>query len=149
MRLQATLVEQLLVDAKSSKSKGFVIDIEKETINNKNFRKVLYTGKNSQLVLMSLKPKQDIGLEVHDVDQFFRIDAGTGKVIINGKTHEIKDGSAFIIPAGAEHNVINDGKEDLKIYTIYSPPHHKDKTVHKTKSEALENEEEFDGETTE
>ncbi len=147
MRLQSTFVDSFF--KQSTKSKGFVTNIETDTINNVNFRKVLYTGENSQLVLMSLKPKEDIGVEVHDVDQFFRIDSGKGKVIINGVEHKIEDGFAFIVPSGAEHNVINTGDKDLKLYSIYSPPHHKDKTIHKTKTDALEDDEEFDGETTE
>jgi mannose-6-phosphate isomerase-like protein (cupin superfamily) len=132
-----------------SKLKGYVVNIEKETVNNSNFRKVLYTGEHSQLVLMSIKPKQDIGIEVHDVDQFFRIDAGSGKVIINDVEHKVSDGFAIVIPAGAKHNVVNDGDEDLKLYSIYSPPHHKDKTVHKTKEIALKDKEHFDNKTTE
>jgi len=132
------------------KLKGFVTDIEKDTVKNENFRKVLYTGKNSQLVLMSIKPKQDIGVEVHDVDQFFRIDAGSGKVVINDVEHKISNGFAIVIPAGAKHNVINDGTEDLKLYSIYSPPHHKDQVVHKTKEIALKDKtDKFDGKTTE
>ena len=130
--------------------KGFVTDIEKDTTKNKKFRKVLYTGKHSQLVLMSLKPGEDIGDEVHnDVDQFFRIDGGKGKVIINGKSHNIKDGSAFIVPAGAEHNVISSKDDGLKIYSIYSPPNHEDKVIHDTKEQAEQDEEHFDGKTTE
>lgn len=131
------------------KLKGFVTNIEDDTVKNKNFRKVLYTGKNSQLVLMSLKPKEDIGMEVHDVDQFFRIDAGSGKVIINGVEHKITNGSAIVVPAGAQHNIINDGAEDLKLYSLYCPPHHLDKIIHKTKEEALIDKEHFDGKTTE
>ena len=135
---------------KESKQNGFVTDIENDTVKNKNFRKVLYTAKNCQLVLMSLKPKEDIGSEVHkDIDQFFRIDSGTGEVVINGTKQYIGDGSAFIVPAGAEHNVINTGTEDLKLYSIYSPPHHKDKTIHKTKADAEKDDEEFDDVTTE
>ena len=135
--------------AQDKSLKGFVTNIEKDTVDNSNFRKVLYTGKNSQLVLMSLKPKEDIGDEIHDVDQFFRIDAGSGKVVINGTEHKISNGSAIVIPAGAKHNVINDGTEDLKIYSIYSPPHHADKTIHKTKQDALNDKEHFTGKTTE
>jgi mannose-6-phosphate isomerase-like protein (cupin superfamily) len=131
------------------KLKGFVTNIENETVKNKNFRKVLYTAKNTQLVLMSLKPKEDIGVEVHDVDQFFRIDAGSGKVVINGIEHKITNGFSIIVPAGAKHNIINDGKEDLKLYSLYCPPHHADGTVHKTKKEALVDKEHFDGTTTE
>jgi len=135
---------------KEQVKKGFVTDIETDTKQNDNFRKVLYTGKNSQLVLMSLKPGEDIGEEVHkDTDQFFRVDAGSGKVVINGNESEIKNGSAIVIPQGAKHNVINTGKEDLKLYSIYSPPHHEDGAIHKTKEEAESDKEHFDGKTTE
>lgn len=131
--------------------KGYAIDMEKATQENENFRKVLYTGKNSQLVLMSLKPKEEIGMEVHEEnDQFFRFEAGEGKCIIDGNEHELKDGVAIIVPAGAQHNVINTSEtEDLKMYTIYSPAHHKDGIVRATKEEAEANEAEFDGKTTE
>jgi mannose-6-phosphate isomerase-like protein (cupin superfamily) len=128
---------------------GFNANIEKDTLENENFRKVLYTGKNSQLVLMSLKPKEDIGEEVHDVDQFFRIESGKGQVIIDGNVYDVSDGSAVIIPAGSKHNVKNIGGELLQMYTIYSPPHHADKTIHKTKKDALVSDEHFDGKTTE
>lgn len=131
--------------------KGFRGDIEQQTLENDNFRKVLYTGKNSQLVLMSLLPGEEIGMETHpDNDQFFRFEAGQGKIVIDGNEHQVEDGVAVIIPAGAEHNVVNTSDtEELKMYTIYSPPHHKDGIVRKTKQEAEENEEDFDGETTE
>jgi mannose-6-phosphate isomerase-like protein (cupin superfamily) len=130
--------------------KGFVTDIEDETVKNKNFRKVLYTGQFSQLVLMSIKPKEDIGEEVHDVDQFFRVDEGSGKVVINGTEHKISDGFAIVVPAGAKHNIINDGKKDLKLYSLYSPPHHADHVVHMTKEKALKDKNDyFDGTTTE
>jgi len=130
--------------------KGYVDNIEKLTLENENFRKVLYTGKYSQLVLMSLKPNEDIGLEVHpNVDQFFRIEKGQGKVIIDGVEHEVSDGIAIIVPAGSEHNVINTSTESLKLYTIYSPANHKDGTIHETKEIAMASEEEFDGITTE
>jgi len=133
--------------------KGFNANIEKETVENANFRKVLYTGKHSQLVLMSLKPNEEIGMEVHpDNDQFFRFEKGMGKCIIDGNSYDVEDGSAIIVPAGAEHNVINvSSTEDLKLYTIYSPAHHKDGIVRATKEEAekKENDEEFDGTTTE
>jgi len=147
--MDTSLIVNSILKESKIKSKGYVTNIENDTIKNKFFRKVLYTGKNSQLVLMSLKPKEDIGIEVHDVDQFFRIDSGSGNVIINGKNYKIKDGFAFIVPAGAEHNVINTGTEDLKLYSIYSPPNHKDKTIHKTKADAIKDEEIFDGKTTE
>jgi len=118
-------------------AKGFTTDIEKDTLENDNFRKVLYTGKHSQLVLMTLKPDEDIGEEIHDVDQFFRIEAGKGKVVINDKETTIKDGSAIVVPAGAKHNIINTSDKDpLKLYSIYSPPHHKDQVSHQTKAEA-------------
>lgn len=131
--------------------KGFNTDIEKETLNNKNFRKVLYTSKHSQLVLMNLKPKEDIGMEVHpENDQFFRFEKGKGKVIIDGNKYDVKDGSAIVIPAGAKHNVINlSGTDELKMYTIYSPANHKDGTIHATKKDAEEQKEEFDGQTSE
>ena len=131
--------------------KGFKLNIEKDTIKNKNFRKVLYTSKHSQLVLMSLKPKEDIGEEVHpENDQFLRFEGGRGRVEIDGNKYTVKDGDAVVIPSGAKHNVINTSAADeLKIYTIYSPPHHKDQIVRKTKAEAEANEEEFDGKTTE
>jgi len=131
--------------------KGYFTNIEKDTLENKNFREVLYTSKHSQLVLMSLKPKEEIGMEVHpDNDQFFRFEKGTGKVIIDGNEYNVSDGSAIVVPAGAEHNVINTSEnEELKLYTIYSPPHHKDGIVRTTKEEAEANEAPFDGITTE
>lgn len=131
--------------------KGFVANIENETLDNENFRKVLYTAKHSQLVLMALGPKEEIGMEVHpDNDQFFRFEAGEGKVIIDDKEYEVEDGMAVVVPAGANHNVINTSpEEDLKLYTIYSPPHHKDSITYPTKEEAEENAVEFDGATTE
>ena len=131
--------------------KGFFSNIEKETLENSNFRKVLYTGKNSQLVLMSLKPKEEIGMEIHrENDQFFRFEEGEGKCIIDGNEYQLEDGVAIVVPAGSEHNVINTSEtEDLKLYTIYSPAHHKDGIVRATKEEAEANEEDFDGQTTE
>ncbi|MFZ2192878.1 MAG: cupin domain-containing protein [Candidatus Moraniibacteriota bacterium] len=131
--------------------KGFMGNIEKDTLENNNFRKVLYTGKHSQLVLMSLLPKEEIGMEVHaENDQFFRFEKGEGKVIIDGNEYEVGDGVAIVVPAGAEHNVINVSEtESLKLYTIYSPAHHKDGIVRATKVEAESNEAEFDGTTTE
>lgn len=131
--------------------KGFKTNIERDTLKNKNFRKVIYTGKNIQLVLMSLKPKEEIGLETHpENDQFLRFEGGSGRVIVDDSKYTVKDGDAVVIPAGARHNVINtSSEEELKIYTIYSPPHHKDGTVHKTKEQAETDDEEFDGKTTE
>ena len=131
--------------------KGFNTNIEKATLENANFRKVLYTGKHSQLVLMSLKPLEEIGMEMHlESDQFFRIEKGEGKCIIDGNEYTLKDGVVIIVPAGAEHNVINtSATDDLKLYTIYSPAHHKDSIVRASKEEAEANEAEFDGVTTE
>lgn len=131
--------------------KGFNANIEKETLANNNFRKVLYTGKHSQLVLMSLKPQEEIGMETHaDNDQFFRFEKGEGKCVIDGNEYALSDGSAIVVPAGAEHNIINVSvSEDLKLYTIYSPAHHKDGIVRATKAEAVAKEAEFDGQTTE
>jgi mannose-6-phosphate isomerase-like protein (cupin superfamily) len=131
--------------------KGYVTPIEKETVKNADFRRVLYTGKHSQLVLMSLKPGEEIGEETHgDVDQFFRFEKGEGNVIIDGVENRVKDGYAVIVPAGARHNVVNTSKKsELKLYTIYSPPEHQDKVVRHTKAEAMASEEHFDGKTTE
>jgi len=131
--------------------KGYVSNIEKETIDNPNFRKVLYTGKHCQLVLMNLKPKEEIGMEVHtDNDQFFRFEKGQGKCIIDGNEYNLRDGVAVIVPAGAQHNIINTSdSEELKLYTIYSPAHHQDGVIRNTKVEAEANSPEFDGKTTE
>lgn len=130
--------------------KGYKDNIETLTKENTNFRKVLYTGEQSQLVLMSLLPGEDIGSEVHpDNDQFFRFEAGNGKVIINDTEYEVSDGDAVMVPKGATHNVINTGTNGLKLYTIYMPAHHKDGIVRETKADASSNEAEFDGQTTE
>jgi len=131
--------------------KGFKSAIESDAVENTNFRKVLYTSEFSQLVLMSLRPAQEIGLEIHHGnDQFFRVEKGHGKCVIDTNEYELKDGDAVVVPRGARHNVINtSATEDLKLYTIYSPPHHKDGIVRATKKDAEENEEEFDGGTTE
>lgn len=118
---------------------GFLINIENKTIENENFREVLHTEQHSQLVVMSLLPSEEIGMEVHEiVDQFIRIEQGNGKAIVNGEEHELSDGSALVVPAGAQHNILNvSSDKKLKLYTIYSPAHHKDKTTHKTKQDAL------------
>lgn len=131
--------------------KGFFTNIEKDTLENENYRKVLYTSKHSQLVLMSLKPKEEIGMEVHpDNDQFFRFEKGEGKVIIDGNEYEVRDGSAVVVPVGSQHNVINTSEtEELKLYTIYSPAHHRDGIVRATKEEAETQGAEFDGVTSE
>lgn len=126
--------------------KGHITNIEKDTLENENFRKVIYTSKHSQLVLMSLLPGEDIGLETHsDTDQFLRIESGTGKVILNGVETDISDGTSITIPEGVEHNIVNTGAVPMKIYTIYSPAHHKDGTIHATKEIAEADNEEFDG----
>ena len=131
--------------------KGFSTNIEEATLENSNFRKVLYTSKHSQLVLMSLKPGEDIGMEVHEEnDQFFRFEKGQGKCIIDGNEYNVGEGVAVVVPTGAKHNIINTSKTDyLKLYTIYSPPHHKNGIIRATKEEAEANEAEFDGVTTE
>jgi len=118
---------------------GYSINIEQATIDNENFRRVLFTGPKSQLVLMSLRPGEDIGLETHDdTDQFIRVEAGQGEALIGGQTFALEDGSAIVIPAGSEHNVTNTSRsEPLKLYTLYTPPEHPDGTVHRTKAEAL------------
>lgn len=131
--------------------KGFKSNIEEDTLNNDNFRKVLYTTKHSQLVLMSIAPGGEIGSETHPHnDQFFRVEGGKGYVLIDDNKYQIADGDAVIVPAGAKHNVVNESDTDaLKLYTIYSPPDHKDGIIHKTKEEADKNDIEFDGKTTE
>lgn len=129
--------------------KGYIINIEKETRENTDFRRVLYTAKNSQLVLMNIKPGDEIGEEVHELDQFLRFEEGEGKAVLNGVESDVGDGSAVVVPAGTKHNFINTGEKDLKLYTIYSPPNHKDGVVHKTKKEAEADDEHFDGTTTE
>jgi len=127
--------------------KGYITHIEQATKENTDYRRVLYTAKHHQLVLMSLAPGEEIGEEVHHLDQFFRFESGDGKVMIDGVTHDVKDGDAVIVPEGARHNVVNTGSDALKLYTIYAPPNHKDGTVQAAKAD--EYEEHFDGVTTE
>jgi mannose-6-phosphate isomerase-like protein (cupin superfamily) len=131
--------------------KGYITNIEKLSLENENFREVLYTAKNSQLVVMSLKPSEEIGAEVHQLDQFIRCEQGIGKAILGGVEHSISDGFVVVVPAGTNHNIINTSSDKpLKLYTLYSPPNHKDGTVHKTKTDAQADESEhFDGKTTE
>ncbi|NTV44421.1 MAG: cupin domain-containing protein [Candidatus Yonathbacteria bacterium] len=129
---------------------GYVANIEKLTEDNTNFRTVLYTAPHSQLVVMHLQPNEDIGEEVHTLDQFIRIEEGMGKAVLNGVEHDIEDDFAIVIPAGVMHNIVNTSSEKpMKLYTVYSPANHKDGTVHATKAEAEANEEHFDGVTTE
>jgi len=129
--------------------KGYVTNIEKLAIENTNFRKVLFTDKNSQLVLMSLLAGEEIGEEVHDVDQFLRVEKGTGTAILNDIPYNLADGSVVIVPAGIKHNVINDTNGEMKLYTLYMPPHHRDGVIHKTKAEGeADTSDEFDGKTT-
>ncbi len=130
--------------------KGYVTNIEKLSLENNNFRKVLYTDKNSQLVLMSLLAGEEIGEEVHDVDQFLRVEKGTGTAILSDISHDLADGSVIIVPAGTKHNNINTGADEMKLYTLYMPPHHRDGVIHKTKAEGeADTTDEFDGKTTE
>lgn len=129
--------------------KGYNTNIEKATRENTDFRRVLYTAKNSQLVLMNLRPGEEIGEEVHELDQFLRFEEGVGKAILDGVESEVRDGSAVVVPAGTKHNFINTGSVDLKLYTVYSPPNHRDGVVHKTKEEAEADDEHFDNTTTE
>ncbi|MCR4325895.1 MAG: cupin domain-containing protein [Patescibacteria group bacterium] len=130
--------------------KGFVINIERESLKNADFRRVLYTAKHSQLVVMSLQPQEDIGEEVHKLDQFIRCEAGEGKAILDGVENDIRDGYAVVVPAGTRHNFVNTSEDKpMKLYTIYSPPEHRDGAVHTTKSDAEADEEEFNGKTTE
>src|SRR5512140_1528396 len=128
--------------------KGFVKDIESITVKNEDFRQVLYTAKNCQLVLMALKPKEEIGLEVHKLDQFFRVEEGTGEAVLDSVHTAIKAGFAVLVPAGAKHNIVNTGKVPLKLYTLYAPPNHRDGVVHHTRAEAEADAEHFDGMTT-
>jgi mannose-6-phosphate isomerase-like protein (cupin superfamily) len=128
---------------------GFVKDIESIAVKNVDFRQVLYTAKNCQLVIMSLKPKEEIGAEVHKLDQFFRVEEGSGEAVLDGVRTKIKAGFAVLVPAGANHNIINTGSVALKLYTLYSPPNHRDGVIHHTRADAEKDNEHFDGKTTE
>ena len=129
--------------------KGFSTNIERDSLLNTDFRRVFYTAEHMQLVLMSLKSGEDIGEEIHTLDQFIRVEKGEGNAYLNGHIYPLLDGSIVLVPAGTKHNIVNTGEEDLKLYTLYAPPEHKDKTIHRTKEDALAHEEHFDGETTE
>lgn len=128
---------------------GYIQDIESLAISNKEFRKVLYTAQHCQLVVMSLNPKEEIGMEVHKLDQFFRVEEGSGEAILDGVSSAIRTGFAVIVPAGTNHNIINSGNVPLKLYTLYAPPNHRDGIVHSTRAEAEADHEHFDGRTTE
>jgi mannose-6-phosphate isomerase-like protein (cupin superfamily) len=129
--------------------KGYVNNIEKISEKNEDFRQVLFTAKNCQLVIMALKPKEEIGMEVHKVDQFFRIEEGTGEAVLDGVHTKVSSGFAVLVPAGTKHNIINTGSAPLKLYTLYAPPHHRDGAVHHTRADAEKDNEHFDGKTTE
>ena len=129
--------------------KGFVQDIEALAIKNEYFRQVLYTAKYCQLVVMALKPAEEIGAEVHKLDQFFRVEEGSGEAVLDGVRSPIQSGFAVVVPAGTNHNIINTGSVPLKLYTLYSPPNHRDGVVHRTRADAEADNEHFDGKTTE
>ena len=129
--------------------KGFVQDIESLSVKNDKFRQVLYTAKNSQLVLMSLKPQEDIGAETHKLDQFFRVEEGSGEAVLDGVRTPIEAGFAVLVPAGVKHNIINTGSVALKLYTLYAPPNHRDGVIHETRADAEGDTEHFNGKTTE
>ena len=120
-----------------NKQAPYCENIEKLTLENTDFRRVLYTAQHCQLVLMSLLPGEDIGAEVHHVDQFFRFEAGEGRAIVDGQEYLIRDGTALLVPAGANHNILNTGSKPMKLYTVYAPANHIDGRIHKTKSEAI------------
>lgn len=129
--------------------KGFVQDIERLAVGNDDFRRVLYTAKHCQLVLMALAPGEEIGAEVHKLDQFFRVEEGSGVVVMDGTRTPVKAGFAIVVPMGANHNIINTGTAPLKLYTVYSPPNHRDRVVHHTRADAEVDDEHFDGKTSE
>ena len=129
--------------------KGYVQNIDDITVKNEDFRRVLYTAGKCQLVVMALKPGEEIGMEVHTLDQFFRVEQGTGEAVLNGVRRVISAGSAVLVPAGTDHNIINTGSVPLKVYTLYAPPNHRDGVVHHTRADAEADNEHFDGKTTE
>jgi len=129
--------------------KGFVQDIEDLAVKNEDFRRVLYTAKHCQLVVMALRPKEEIGAEIHKLDQFFRVEEGTGEAVLDGARTAIRAGFAVVVPAGATHNIINTGSVPLKLYTLYAPPNHREGVVHHTRDDADRDEEQFDGKMTE
>lgn len=127
---------------------GYVKNIENTTLANENFRQVLFTAQHSQLVVMSIPAGEDIGEETHDLDQFLRIEQGQGQTILNGEKQSIEEGFAVLVPAGTKHNIINTGNQPLKLYSLYSPPNHRDQVIHPTKEAAMTDDEHFDGQTT-
>ncbi|BDG04754.1 cupin domain-containing protein [Anaeromyxobacter oryzae] len=129
--------------------KGFVQDIESLAIKNHEFRRVLYTAQHCQLVVMSLEPRGEIGAEVHELDQFFRVEEGSGEAVLDGVRTALRAGFGVVVPAGTKHNIINTGSVPLKLYTLYAPPNHRDAVVHRTRAEAEADDEHFDGKTTE
>ena len=129
--------------------KGYVQNIESISVKNENFRQVLYTAKNCQLVVMALNPKEEIGMEVHELDQFFRVEEGIGEAVLDGIHKIISAGFAVLVPAGTNHNIVNTGTVPMKLYTLYSPPNHRDGVIHRTRAEAEKDDEQFDGKTTE
>jgi mannose-6-phosphate isomerase-like protein (cupin superfamily) len=129
--------------------KGFVQNIESIAVKNEEFRRVLYTAKNCQLVVMALKPKEEIGMEVHQLDQFLRVEEGTGEAVLDGVRTAISAGFAVLVPAGTNHNIINTGSVPMKLYTLYAPPNHRNGVVHHTRKDAEADTEHFDGKTTE
>ena len=129
--------------------KGFVQDLESVAVKNEEFRRVLYTARSCQIVVMALKPQEEIGAEVHELDQFFRVEEGSGVAILDGMRNEIRAGFAVLVPAGTRHNIINNGRVPLKLYTLYAPPNHRDGVVHHTRADAEKDDEHFDGKTTE
>ena len=129
--------------------KGYIESIEDLAKKNVDFRQVIYTAKNCQLVLMALKPKEDIGAEIHKLDQFFRVEEGSGEAILNGITTAVSAGFAILVPAGTKHNIVNTGSVPMKLYTLYAPPNHRDGAIHHTRTDAAADKEHFDGKTTE
>jgi mannose-6-phosphate isomerase-like protein (cupin superfamily) len=129
--------------------KGFVQDIEDLAVKNDEFRRVIYTAKHCQLVLMALKPGEEIGAEVHTLDQFFRVEEGTGEAVLDEQRTAVRPGFAILVPAGARHNIVNTGSAPLKLYTLYAPPNHRDGVIHHTRDDAEADSEHFDGKTTE
>ena len=128
---------------------GYVQNIESVSVKNENFRQVLYTAKNCQLVVMALNPKEEIGMEVHELDQFFRVEEGIGEAVLDGIHNMISAGFAVLVPAGTKHNIVNTGTVPMKLYTLYSPPNHRDGVIHRTRADAEKDDEQFDGKTTE